>query len=94
MQAPFRRPRLGGKSPLRFAPKETLVQFGDFGFQDLDLGRLFLLLSQRALMQAPVIMGLLAQPDVFQPKFLPNLSHRKARLAEDWDRVPTKMSSQ
>jgi hypothetical protein len=38
-------------------------------------------------------MGLLAQPDVFQPKLFFGLSHRKARLPGDWARVANKMAS-
>jgi hypothetical protein len=57
------------------------------------LVRLFLLLNQRARMQALIIMSLLAQPDVFQPKFFFGLSHPKARLPGDWARVPNKMPS-
>ena len=93
VEAPFRHPRLRGKSPFRFAAKQTLLQFGDFGFEDLDLARLFLLLNQCARMQVLVIMSLLAQPDVLQPKFFLNLSHRKARLPEDGERVPKNMLS-
>src|ERR1039457_2472750 len=44
-------------------------------------------------MQALVIMSLLAQLDVFQPKFFLSLSHRKARLPGDKARVPNKMRS-
>jgi hypothetical protein len=38
-------------------------------------------------------MSLLAQLDVFQPKFFLNRSHRKARLPGDWERVPNKKPS-
>ena len=92
-EAPLGRPRLRGKSSLRFAAKQALLQFGELGFEDLDLVRLFLLLDQRARMQALVIMSLLAQPDVFQPKFFFGLGHRKASLPGDWARVPNKMHS-
>src|ERR1039457_213272 len=44
-------------------------------------------------MQALVIMSLLAQLDVFQPKFFLSLSHRKATLPGDKARVPNKMRS-
>jgi hypothetical protein len=44
-------------------------------------------------MQALVIMSLLAQLDVFQPKFVLSLSHWKARLPGDKARFPNKMRS-
>jgi hypothetical protein len=93
VEAPLGRPRLRGESPLRFAAKQALLQFGELGFEDLDLARLFLLLNQCARMQALVIMSLLAQLDVFQPKFFLNRSHRKASLPGDWARVPNKVPS-
>ena len=89
----FGQPRLRGKSPFPFAAKQTLLQFGDLGFEDLDLARLLLLLSQGSRMQALVIMSLLAQLDVFQPKFFLSLSHWQARLPGDKARVPNKMRS-
>ena len=57
------------------------------------MARLLLLLSQGSRMQALVIMSLLAQLDVFQPKFFLSLSHRKARLPGDKARGPNKMRS-
>jgi hypothetical protein len=44
-------------------------------------------------MQALVIMSLLAQLDVFQPKFFLSLSHWKPRLPGENPRVPNKMHS-
>jgi hypothetical protein len=42
-------------------------------------------------MQALVIMSLLAQLDVFQPKFFLNLSHWKARLPGEEKSVPNNL---
>ena len=50
-------------------------------------------LSQGSRMQALVIMSLLTQLVVCQPKFLLSLSHWKARLPGDEARVPNKMRS-
>ena len=89
--ATFGQPRLRGTSPFPFATKQTFLQFGDLGFEGVDLVRLLLLLNQSLRMQALVIMSLLAQLDVFQPKFFLNLSHWKARLPEEEKSVPHKL---
>jgi len=89
----FGQPRLRGTSPFPFATKQTLLQFGDLGFEDLDLVLQLLLLSQSSRKQALVRMSLLAQLDVFQPKCFLSLSHWKARLPGDEADVPNKMGS-
>jgi len=88
----FGQPRLRGTSPFHFATKQTLLQFDDLGFEDLDLVLHLLLLSQSSRMQALVIMSLLAQLDVFQPKFFLNLSHWKARLPGDEEVLQRKVA--
>ena len=87
----FGQPRLRGTSPFPFATKQTFLQFGDLGFEGVDLVRLLLLLNQSLRMQALVIMSLLAQLDVFQPKFFLNLSHWKARLPGEEKSVPNNL---
>ena len=71
----FGQTRLRGTSPFPFATKETLLQFGDLGFEGLDLVRV------------------LAQLDVFQPKFFLSRSHCKARLPGKEASAPNQMRS-
>ena len=89
----FGQPRLRGTYPFPFATKQTLLQFGELGFEDLDLVLQLLLLSQSSRMQALVRMSLLAQLDFFQPKFFLSISHWKVRLPGDEEGVPNKMGS-